>query len=131
MKTTRKDLVLSIVIGLAIASFVVSLSADRGFTLVHRLSDGCFSAGVILCGMGGLVFCANKGFFNAIGFSASYAGKMITGWGKDPSERGHDAYYNYCMRQAEKGPKPFAHLRIGGAVYLVAAVLFLVVYLMT
>lgn len=131
MKITRKDLVLSMVIGLAIACFVVSLSADRGFTMVHRLSDGCFSAGVILCGMGGLIFCANKGFFNILGFSVSYAGKMITGWGKDPSERGHDGYYNYCMRQAEKGPKPFAHLLIGGAAYMVAAALFLVVYLMT
>lgn len=130
MKITRRDLALGLMIGGMIVAFVVTLSADRGFTLVHRLSDGCFSAGVILCGMGGLVFCANKGFFNALGFSASYAGKMITGWGKDPSERGHDAYYNYCMRQAEKGSKPFAHLLIGGAVYLVAATLFLVVYLM-
>lgn len=130
MKTTRKDLVLSMVIGLAIASLVVVVSAERGFSLIHRLSDGCFSAGVLLCGIGGIFFCANKGAFNLLGYSASLAGKVITGWGKDPGEGGRDAYYNYCVRQAEKEPKPFAHLLIGGAVYLAAATVFLVIYLM-
>ena len=130
MKITRKDLVLSVVIGLAVVALVFAFSADRGFSLVHRFSDGCFSAGVLLCGIGGLFFCANKGVFNILGFSASHAGKVITGWGKDPAERGRDAYYNYCMRQAEKEPKPFAHLLIGGSVYLAAAAVFLVIYLM-
>lgn len=130
MKTTRKDLVLSLVIGLVIAVLVVTISADRGFTLVHRLSDGCFSAGVLLCGIGGIFFCANKGALNLFGFGASRALKLVTGWGKDPSEKDHDSYYNYCMEQAEKEPKPFAHLLIGGAVYLAAAVVFLVIYLM-
>lgn len=130
MKTTRKDLVLSFVAGLAIAALVFAVSADRGFSLIHRLSDCCFSAGVLLCGIGGIFFCANKGVFNILGFSASHAAKLITGWGKDPAERGHDAYYNYCMEQAKKEPKPFVHLVIGGAVYLAAATVFLVIYLM-
>ena len=130
MKTTRKDLVLSLVIGLAIVSLVFTISADRGFSLVHRLSDGCFTAGVLLCGVGGIFFCANKGAFNLLGFSASYARKLITGWGKDPANEGHDAYYNYCVRQVEKEPKPFAHFLIGGAAYLAAAIVFLVIYFM-
>lgn len=131
MKTTRKDLVLSFVVGILIASFVFAFSADRGYTLFHRLSDGCFTAGILLCGTGGLFFCANKGAFNLLGYGISRGGKLITGWGKDPADEGRDAYYNYCMRQAEKEPKPFGHLLIGGTVYLAAAVLFLVIYLMT
>ena len=130
MKTARKDLVLSFVVGIMVAFLVFFLSADRGYALFHRLSDGCFAAGVLLCGMGGLFFCANKGVFNILGFSVAQAGKIITGYGKDPAETGHDAYYNYCMRQAEKEPKPFAHLLIGGGVYLAAATVFLVIYLM-
>lgn len=130
MKLERRDLIVSAVVGLAITMLSLLLSADRGFTLIHRLSDGCFTAGVILCGLGGIFFCANKGAFNLLGFSGSRALKVITGYGKDPSEDGRDAYYNYCMAQAEKPAKPFAHLLIGGAVFLVAAVVFLVIYLM-
>ena len=130
MKTNRKDLILSITIGLMIVLISFTLSAERGFTLVHRLSDGCFTAGVLLCGIGGIFFCANKGAFNLLGFSASRALKVITGFGKDPAEDEHDAYYNYCVAQSEKGEKPFAHLLIGGAMFIVAAVVFLIIYLM-
>ena len=130
MKTNRKDLVLGAMIGLMIVMFVVMLSADQGFTLIHRLSDGCFAAGILLGGLGGIFFCANKGAFNLLGFSASFALKMITGYGKDPGTYGHDAYYNYCQEQSQKEPKPFAHLLIAGAGYLVASAIFLAIYLM-
>ena len=130
MKIQRRDLIVSAVVGLAIVALSIALSAGRGFTMIHRLSDGCFTAGVILCGLGGIFFCSNKGAFNLLGFSGSRALKVITGYGKDPSTDNRDAYYNYCMEQAAKPAKPFAHLLIGGAVYLAAAILFLIIYLM-
>ena len=131
MKTNRKDLILSVTIGLMIVMISFTLSAERGYTLVHRLSDGCFSAGILLCGIGGIFFCSNKGAFNLLGYTASRAFKVITGFGKDPSENEHDGYYNYCVAQAEKGDKPFAHLLIGGALFLAASIVFLVIYFMT
>lgn len=131
MKIHRKDLIIAIVAGLLLLGLSFTLSADRGYTLSHRLSDGCFTAAVMLCGIGGILFCSNKGAFNLLGFSASHAIKFITGFGKDPSVNSHDAYYHYCMQQAEKPPKPFAHLLIVGAGYFVAAVLFLLLYLYT
>lgn len=127
----RKDLIVSTVIGLLIVAFVVTMSADRGYSLTHRLSDGCFTAGVMLCGIGGIIFCSNKGAFNLLGFSTSHIIKLITGFGKDPGEETHDAYYNYCVKQAEKPAKPFGHLLIVGAGFLLAAILFLVLYLRT
>ena len=130
MQTNRKDLVLGTMIGLMIVIIVVTLSADRGYTLVHRLSDGCFTAGVLLCGFGGIFFCSNRGAFNLLGFSASRALKIITGYGKDPAADGRDAYYNYCREQNDKEPKPFAHLLIAGVGYLIASVIFLVIYWM-
>lgn len=129
MKIKRKDLFMSAVSGLLIVILAMSLSADRGYTLVHRLSDSCFTAGVMLCGVGGITFCSNKGAFNLLGFSTSHIVKLITGFGKDPSENGHDAYYNYCVKQAEKPAKPFAHLLIVGAGYFVLSVIFLLLYL--
>lgn len=126
----RKDLIVSTVIGFLIVVFVVMMSAERGYSMTHRLSDGCFTASVMLCGIGGIIFCSNRGAFNLLGFSTSHIIKLITGYGKDPGEQNHDAYYNYCMKQAEKPAKPFGHLLIVGAIYLLAAVLFLALYLM-
>ncbi len=129
MKVQRKDLILSTVIGLAFVIFVVTSNADRGYTLVHRLCDGTFTAAALLIGAGGLIHCANKGFFNILGYGAKRAISLIIPVMSNPWDNVRDGYFEYCQGQAEKPAKPCAHLLIVGCVYLVVSAVLLVVYM--
>lgn len=132
MTVNRKDLIVAAVLGVLITSFCFFNSADRGYTIVHRLCDGCFTTGILLTGFGVIMYCANKGAFNLFGFGAKFGLNLILPiFGKNPwnADGEQETYYDYCMRKAEQEPKPVSHLLITGTVFLIAAAVLLVVYL--
>lgn len=132
MSDKRKELVVAVVVGLLIAGFVFFGSADRGHTIVHRLCDGSFAAGMLLGGMGVILYCANKGAFNLFGYGARFGLNLILPiFGKNPwaANGERETYYDYCERKSEQEPKPVSHLLIAGGLYLAIAAVLLVIYL--
>lgn len=132
MTIKRKDLIVTAIAGLLIVSFCFFGSADRGYTIVHRLCDGCFATGVLLAGAGILLLCANKGALNIIGYGARSGLNLIMPiFGKGPTKENgeRETYFDYCQRKAEQDPKPVSHLLIVGGVYLLLAAVLLVIYM--
>lgn len=130
MTIKLKEVIVDFVLGLLVVSFnYFNNSADA--TIIHRLLDGTFVAGVLLTGIGILLFCANKGAFNIFGYGVKYGLSLILPIGKNPwaADGERETYYDYCMRKAEKEPKSFLPLLISGGVYLVISVVLLVIYL--
>ena len=132
MTINRRDLIVAAVLGVLIASFCFFSSADRGYTIVHRICDGCFTTGILLTGIGVIMHCSNKGALNLFGFGAKFGLNLILPiFGKNPwtADGERETYYDYCMRKAEADPKPVSHLLIVGGAFLVTAAILLVVYL--
>ena len=132
MSTKRKDLVVSAVCGLMFVLFVFYGSADQDFTIVHRLCNGCFVAGMMMGGAGVILYCAGKGAFDLFGYSAREGLNLIMPiFGSNPltSEGKRESYYDYCMRKREEPKKPIGHLLIVGGGYLVISGILLVIHM--
>ena len=132
MSDKRKEFAVAVVLGLLIAGFVFFGTADRGHSVIHRACDGCFAAGMLLGGMGVILYCANQGAFNIFGFGARYGLNLILPiFGKNPwaANGERETYYDYCEKKREQEPKPVSHLLITGAAFLLIAAVLLVVYL--
>ena len=130
MSIKRKDLIANAGAGLLIAMFCFFSSADREFSVLHRLCDGCFVAGVMILGAGIILFCANRGAFNLFGYSAKFGLSLILPIGKNPWDGGRDreTYYDYCERKAQEPSKPVSPLLIVGGGYILLAMILLVIY---
>ena len=128
MSDRLKPIYIDLSLGLALIVFVWYLNASQDYTLLRRLSDGCFVAAVILLGSGGLAFCRNKGALDIFGYGMRSLFSMFNHGNK--MGKPEEDYYIYCQRKAEKR-KPFAHFLIAGAIYLVLASVLTVVYMMT
>lgn len=131
MTIKRKDLIVTAIVGLLIVSFSFFGSADRGYTVVHRLCDGCFTTGVLFAGAGIILFCANRGAFNLFGYGAKFGLSLILPIGRNPwtANGERETYFDYCQRKAEQEPKPVSHLLIIGGTYLLLAAVLLVIYM--
>lgn len=133
MTDKRKDLIVTAASGLLIIAFVYFNTADFGYSIVHRICDGCFVTGVMLFGAGIILHCSNKGALNLFGYSAKFGLSLIVPVGKNPwtANGERETYYDYCERKAKQEPKPISHLLIVGGAYLAIAVVLLIIYLMT
>ena len=130
MSIKRKDLIANAIAGLLIAMFCFFNTADRGFTVLRRLCDGSFVAGVMIFGAGVILFCANRGAFNLFGYSARMGLSLIFPIGKNPwdGSRGRETYYDYCERKAQEPAKPVSPLLIVGGGYILIAMILLIIY---
>lgn len=131
MSNKRKELALAVVSGLLIVVFVFFSTADRNHSIVHRLCDGCFAAGMLLGGLGVILHCANQGALNLFGYGARFGLNLILPiFGKNPwSGDERESYYDYCAKKQEQEPKPTSHLLLAGGFYLLLAAVLLLVYL--
>ena len=87
--------------------------------VIRRLSDGCFITGVLLAGIGLIIYALNEGVFNGIAFGLKTLGRTFSAR-KDEKIREED-FYEYNKRMMEKR-KSFRHLVIVGAVAIVVSV---------
>ena len=131
MSVNRKDLIVSAVCGLMFVLFVFYGGADQEFTIVHRLCNGFFVAGVMMGGAGVILHCANKGAFDLFGYSAREGLNLIMPiFGSNPltAEGKRESYYDYCVRKREEPRKPVGHLLIVGGGYLLISGILLIVH---
>lgn len=116
------------VCGLALFIFVIvtrDLFKQTDKKEIYRiLSDATFIPGVIVGGVGLLVFLSNEGAFDII----SYGMIMFFGkFKKNINERRYDSYYDYKV--AKRGnKKSFANILLVGVFFLLFAVLFVILY---
>lgn len=120
-----------IVIGLLIAG-LVAISADfgAGQTLsmnARILSDGCFVAGLIMTGVGLLVWISTTGFFDM--FSYGFHSLLVL-FSPLRKPEGHETFYDYKMAKDERRGRPMAALVVVGAGYILTSLLCLAVYYM-
>lgn len=126
MSENQKSILVDLLLGLAIAVALFFWKSDTEYALLHLLSDCTFVPAVVLLGMGGLRLCVNSGSMDMLGYGFSTLRNNMRNIGKidgGPKE----TYYEYSQRVADER-KPCGHYLIAGAVFLVAAIGFLVAY---
>jgi hypothetical protein len=109
----------SIAVGLVICLLVAA--AEQGSDALTVASDACFVAGVLLAGLGGLIWIANFGGFNALGYGTYLLLRKLS-----PSKskfQNRKTYLEYSLEKQEthKAPKP---ILVTGIVYLLLSAVF-------
>ena len=95
------------VIGLFLAgltALAMGLGADKGLAMNARiLSDGCFVAGMMLTGVGLLVWIATTGFFDIFSYGFHSLLVLFSPLRK-PEE--HETFFDYKLAKEEKRGAP-------------------------
>ena len=131
MSEKQKNILIHICIGAVIAAAVGLLGWTRGHSLLRLLCDGCFVSAVLLLGSGGLKFARNQGTFDMMTYSLKAVFHLHYPFSKmnSPLEEREEDFVEYKERKQEKR-KSYAELLWAGLVYLIASVVFFVIYLL-
>ena len=116
-------------VGLVIA---VPVAFAQGFSLgqasylsARYLSDGFFVAGMLLGGIGALVWISSTGFFDIFSYGFHSILVLFSSL-KNPKD--HEKYYDYKTMREEKRGQPSYFLLIVGVFFLLLAIICLVLY---
>ena len=128
MTGKKKDFLVGLGVGAAIALAVIWGNPQQVENWPHRLCNGFFVPAVILLGVGGLKLARNKGTFDMMAYGLktvfhTHLPAMSIGEARDTPED----FVEYSRRKAEKRKSP-AGLLLSGLVYLVLAVAMLILY---
>lgn len=127
MKTVCKYL-----ITFAVASVICVLalwarglfSASSAVEIMRCLSDGFFIAGFLVGGYGLLVVCSNGGAFDILAYGLICFFNLFR---KNVSDRKAKTFYEYRKAKSEKRHS-FLYLLVVGLAFILAAVLFVVLF---
>lgn len=131
MESNKKWLkyVITAVIGVGLAAAV---SVWQGFApgqapalAARHLSDGFFVAGLLLAGLGALVWVSSTGFFDMLSYGV-HSLLVLFSVLRRPEE--HMSFYEYKLEKDQKRGKPMVHLLIVGLFLIALSVLCLVLY---
>ena len=119
------------VVGALIALWVMNIEgmflligAGAPGAILSILCDAFFVPGILLVLFGALMWVANTGFFDSLGYALRTAAHMFLPFMK--TER--KSYYDYKTEKADKrGSTPY-FMFIVGVVYMVLAVVFLLIW---
>lgn len=95
-----------------------------GKGLVIDLCDAFAVSGMLMLGVGLLIFVTNGGAFDMLAFGFI---KLIDLFKKDLTKVKYRTFYDYHSAQSER-KRPFLNIIIVGAVFTLVAVVFLIVY---
>jgi len=113
---------ISFVVGAAIAFgvfYAKDLFVQTGLSEIYKiLSDGFFVSGVLLGGIGLLVFGSNGGTFDMLVYGVQSVVSLVY-----PDARKHDTFYDYRMARSRRRSS-FAFLLLVGLFYIALALLF-------
>ena len=113
------------VIGVAVARARGLAGGQAAYLNARYLSDGFFVAGLILTGIGGLVWISTTGFFDIFGYAFRSLVVLFTALRK-PQE--HKQYYDYKNERAAHRGKPLFFLLAVGVLFLLLSALCLGLY---
>lgn len=132
MDEKRKRILVDLIFGAVIAGIIIAINASRGHSVTRLLCDGCFVAGVLLLGTGGLKFFRNEGMFDIFSYSIKSVFQVHYPFAKMNSpleEKKSEGYAEYKERKREKRKSP-ADLLWAGLIFMALAAVFFVVYLL-
>ena len=120
--------IISAAVGVAIFVIVICVqqiwNADDTAQTMQILSDACFVPGVLLAGVGLIIFASNGGAFDMLAYAFI---RLFDLFRKDARNKKYKDFYEY--REARKDKKRgMAFMLIVGAVFILIAVIFLAVY---
>ncbi|MDE7440190.1 MAG: DUF3899 domain-containing protein [Clostridia bacterium] len=126
----KKALPYIITAAVGIIIFVIIICAktiwNAGETkeVMRILSDASFVSGVLLAGVGLIIFASNGGAFDMLGYAFI---RIFDLFRKDARNKKYKDFYEY--REAKKGKKRgMAFMLIVGLAFIAFAVIFLIVY---
>ena len=120
--------IISAVIGAIIFIIIICVKKiwNEGETqaVMHILSDACFVPGVLLAGVGLIIFASNGGAFDMLAYAVI---RFFDLFKRDPRNKKYKDFYEY--REAKKDRKRgMAFMLLVGVAYIALAVIFLIVY---
>ena len=120
--------IITAVIGIAITVAIICSkqiwAADGTKIVMQILSDAFFVRGVLLAGVGLIIFASNGGAFDMLVFAVLLFFNLFR---KDVNKRKYKDFYAY--RQAKKDKKrSMAFMLITGLIFIAIAVIFIIVY---
>lgn len=108
-----------------LAFFVTKGNGNYSFT--DLLSNGFFAGGLIVLGLGGLIFCRNAGTFDTMGYGISRATNVHWPWlRKEESRRSEESIHEYRERKAQSRTSPLPAVA-AGLIFLLLALIFLII----
>lgn len=122
------------VLGSAAADLLIALpvSGLRGFEWGNAaalncryLSDGFFVAGLLMTGLGALIWISTTGFFDIMSYGVRSLTVLFSSL-KNP--RDHKSYYDYKVERDAKRGKPRFSLLLVGLASVALSALFLALY---
>lgn len=129
MKVFKKVLpyLITAVVGAAAAVLIICLKSVWALPVREKmgvLSDAFFVPGIVLAGVGLLIFASNGGVFDMLAYSVIMLFNLFK---RDLSKRRYKDYYEYrCAKKDRK--RDTAFILIVGAAYIVLAAIFLIAY---
>lgn len=122
----RRRVLVTLLIGLAMAVGVLlsrgTFSATDSQTLLKDFSDAFFVPGVLITGMGALVFVSVQGVFDMMSFGVKKVLALVRS--EEYRAKQPKTYYDYLKLQEERPRTAYGFLlRIGGVFLLLAVVL--------
>lgn len=112
---------LAIAIPYSIVTFKTYASPQKEFVeYCVAISDGCFFAGVIVGGIGLLVYISGEGFFDMITYGVNI---ILKSFSKKNTQR--ESFYDYKVRRNnERGEAKIWFIAVVGLVFVILAILF-------
>lgn len=113
-----------LVVALLILVFKDTFAKTAALKILADLSDAFFVPGVLLLGVGTLLFASNGGAFDMLAFGVI---KLLDLYKRDLTKVKYRTFHDY--RQAQKDKKrSFDYLLIVGAAMVVISAVFLILY---
>ena len=126
MRSVLKYLI-TMVCGLGLAAWVAFnqniLEKTTLQDIFHVLTDAFFIPGILIMGMGALIFVTNEGAFDAITFGLKSFWSMFS----KKLKRNRETYYDYRSARSEK-KLPFGFLLICGFLFFAVSMVMYVLY---
>lgn len=126
MTEFRKKLLANLISGLLIAVIVIFFRYDAEKGLIHQLCDGCFVAGVMLLGFGGLKFARNAGTFDMMAYGIDSALRVTLPWVMKEKKDADFVAYKERKQETRKPAKPEV---VSGLIFLALSLVLLILYL--
>lgn len=123
--------IISAIFGIVIFLIIIFSKkiTDAGETheIMQILCDACFVPGVVLAGMGLIIFAGNGGAFDMLAYAFI---RFIDLFRRDVRNKKYKDFYEYHEAKKDK-KRGMAFMLIVGLVFIVLAVIFLIVHYQT
>ena len=115
------ELVMAVIVGVVREIW----KAEGVAGVLADLSDAFFVPGIVMLGIGVLIFAVNQGIFNGVAFGFKTIGRTL--FASKNEKILEESFYEYNTRMKEKKIE-YKYLLLVGAVFAVIGILFSVIY---